>query len=101
MYLSILEIQGNTDELVAKMAEHVAPVAARLAPEFGGISSTMVRTDTGVMIVNLWKDDEGRHRFPEHPEMRAAIAKMGITPNARGYEVISHQVVGEVPAAAG
>lgn len=98
MYLSIMELNGDTDQLLSDLQEHVVPVAARLAPEFGGIQSTMVRTDTGVMIVNLWKDDEGRHRFPEHPEMREAIAKVGIVPNARAYEVVTHNVAGEVPA---
>ena len=98
MYLSIMKIQGNPDELMDAMREHVAPVAARLAPQFGGISSTIVRTDDGIMVVNLWKDDEGRHRLPEHPDMQAAIAKSGFTPNATGYEVLAHQVVGEAPA---
>jgi hypothetical protein len=98
MYLSILELTGDTDDILSSLQQHVLPVATRIAPEFGGIQSTIVRTDTGVMIVNLWKDDEGRHAFPEHPEMREAIARAGITPNAKGYEVLSHRVVGEVPA---
>jgi hypothetical protein len=100
MYLSIMQMQGDTDELMDAMREHIAPVAARVAAEFGGISSTIVRTDDGIMVVNLWKDEEGRRRLPEHPEMKAAIEKAGYRPNATGYEVLAHLVVGEAPAIA-
>ncbi|MGN6380020.1 MAG: hypothetical protein ACTHNU_13790 [Gaiellales bacterium] len=99
MYLSIMKIQGDPDDLMDAMREHVAPVAARLAPQFGGISSTTVRTDEGLMVINLWKDDEGRHRLPEHPEMREALVNAGFRPDAKGYEVLAHQVVGEAPVA--
>ena len=72
MILSVLEFDGDPDDLASRMREHVSPVSRRLAPEFGGISSTVVRTDWGDGV-NLWRDYEGR------------------------YEVLAHQRV-EVPA---
>jgi hypothetical protein len=100
VHLSIMEFEGDPDELLAKLREHIAPVARRLAREFGGISSTTVRTDTGLMVINLWKDAEGRHRLPEHAAMRAAIARAGLEPTARGYPVLIHETADEVPGPA-
>ena len=53
MILSILEFEGDPDDLNSRMREHLSPVSRRLSPEFGGISSTVVRTPTGIMVVNL------------------------------------------------
>lgn len=99
MILSILEFEGDPDDLASRMREHLTPVSRRVAPEFGAISSTVVRTPTGVMIVNLWRDEQGRHAMPEHPEMVAAREAAGFPPpHARAYEVLAHEQV-EMPAA--
>ena len=93
--LSIMRFDGDTDELVARLAE-VEKVVDRIAPEMGGISSTMVRTDEGVMIVNLWKDEQSRHKIAEHPEIQAAVRSAGLpAPHADGYEVISHRTTAQ------
>ena len=34
--VSMMRISGDTDELVAKMREHLMPVGERFAPEHGG-----------------------------------------------------------------
>jgi steroid delta-isomerase-like uncharacterized protein len=88
--LSVMAIQGDADELVAKMEQTIDPVARRKAPEYGGISSTVVRTDDGIKIFNLWETDEGRHRMADDPEMREALRGSGFPePKFKAYEVLT------------
>jgi len=67
--LSIMKMQGDPDEILTKMAD-VEDVAARKAPEYGAISNTVVKTDDGIMILNLWGDEEGRHKLAADPEIQ-------------------------------
>ncbi len=90
--LSMMSIQGDADELVAKLQEKVAPVSTRKAPSYGGISSTVVRTDDGIMIVNMWETEEGRQKMAEDPEVRQALQEAGFPePSFKAYEVLWHR----------
>ena len=94
--LSVMSIQGQPDELVARMEEAMMPIARRKAAEYGGISSTVVRTDDGITIYNLWQTEEGRHRMAEDQEVRAAMADANFpAPAFVGYEVLLHNTTGE------
>src|ERR1051325_3785417 len=94
--LSVMAIDGDTDDLAARMQSTVAPVARRKAPQYGGISSTIVRTDSGIKIFNLWQTEEGRHQMADDPEVQAALREAGFPePSFTGYEVIVHQSAGE------
>jgi hypothetical protein len=89
--VSMLEFSGDPEELKAQMS-NVEEVASRKAAEYGGISSTVVRTDNGIMIINMWSDAEGRHKMAEDPEVRQAIQDAGMPPPAAtGYEVLEHR----------
>jgi hypothetical protein len=57
--LTMFEIHGDPDEIVAVQEEKIVPEARRIATENGGISNTVVRSDNGVMVVNLWESEEG------------------------------------------
>ena len=92
--VSIMEFAGDPDELVARMQDTINPVAERKAPEYGGVSSTICRTDNGIMVINMWDSKEGRHRMADDPEVREAIQQGGFPPpSAKGYDVIAHRVV--------
>ena len=94
--LSVMSIPGNADELVARFAETLEPVGRRRAPLYGGISSTVVRTDDGITIYNLWQTEEGRHKMAEDPEIQAAITAADFpAPHFTGYEVLMHNTAGE------
>jgi steroid delta-isomerase-like uncharacterized protein len=87
--LSVMSIQGNPDELLARMESMLDPVAARKAPQYGGISSTVVRADDGIKILNLWETEEGRHRMADDPDVQDAIRAAGFPkPDFKGYEVL-------------
>jgi hypothetical protein len=89
--VSIMEFSGDPEELKVQMS-NVEEVASRKAAEYGGVSSTVVRTDDGIMIINMWSDAEGRHKMAEDPEVRQAIQDAGMPPpSAKGYEVLEHR----------
>ena len=94
--LSVMSIPGNADELVARFAETLEPVGRRRAPIYGGISTTVVRTDDGITIYNLWQTEEGRHKMAEDPEIQAAIRAANFPePHFAGYEVLAHGTAGD------
>jgi hypothetical protein len=96
--VSILEFDGDPEELQQRMSR-IDEVGRRKAAEYGGISSTVVRTDKGVMVINMWDSEEGRHRMADDPEMRQAIQEAGFpAPSAKGYEVLSHRASERVTA---
>ncbi|HEY8843050.1 MAG: hypothetical protein M3O73_03830 [Actinomycetota bacterium] len=89
--VSIMEFSGDPEELRSQMG-NVEEVASRKSAEYGGVSSTVVRTDDGIMIINMWSDAEGRHKMAEDPEVRQAIQDAGMpAPSAKGYEVLEHR----------
>jgi len=88
--LSIMEMKGDPDEILANMKE-VEDVAGRKAPGYGGISNTVVKTDDGIMIINLWGDEEGRHKLGNDSEVQAALQKIDLRPDFKAYEVIRHR----------
>lgn len=91
--VSIMEFQGDPEELKSRMSA-IDEVARRKASEYGGVSSTMVKTDDGVMIINMWDNAEGRHKMGDDPEIRQAIQDAGLPPpSANGYEVLEHRTV--------
>jgi tRNA(Arg) A34 adenosine deaminase TadA len=97
--LSKMRLQGDTEDLIARIRQHVEPVAERLAPKHGGLVHVIVRTDDGVMMVNVWETDEGRHAMAEEPEIQAALRAAGLPePNFKAFEVLELQVSERAPA---
>src|SRR6185437_13319677 len=87
--LSVMKIEGKPDDLIARMQDTIGPVGARKGPQYGGISSTVVRLDDGIKIFNLWQTEEGRHQMAADPEVQAALKTAGFPePSFTGYEVV-------------
>jgi steroid delta-isomerase-like uncharacterized protein len=87
--LSVMKIEGEPDDLIARLQTTIDPVAARKGPQYGGISSTVVRLDDGIKIFNLWQTEEGRHQMAADPDIRAALRTAGFPePSFTGYEVV-------------
>lgn len=87
--LSVMKIEGDPDDLIARMQTAIDPVAARKGPQYGGISSTVVRLDDGIKIFNLWQTEEGRHQMAADPEVQSALKTAGFPePKFTGYEVV-------------
>ncbi|MFL5842076.1 MAG: hypothetical protein ACJ77Z_16625 [Thermoleophilaceae bacterium] len=93
--LTVIKIKGDTDEILRTKAEHIDPVMNRKGPEHGGIWSVTARTDDGVLIVNLWPDEESSERAFQDPEVQGALQAAGgemTQPAERNhYEVADYQ----------
>jgi hypothetical protein len=70
------------------MDEHIEAEASRLAAENGGISNTIVRTDQGVMVVNLWENEEGMEKVGAAIGPMASEAGIGERVGWRMFEVL-------------
>jgi hypothetical protein len=91
--ISMMRFQGDTDQLAAAIREHLDPVAERLAEKHGGLANIVARTADGVLVVNLWETEEGRHAMAEEPEIQQAIRAAGLpAPNFEGFEVLELHV---------
>lgn len=87
--VSMMRMNGDGDALFAKINEHVDPVSERLAPQHGGLLNIVAKTDDGVLIINLWETEEGRHEMAAEPEIQQALQASGLPrPNFEGYEVL-------------
>src|SRR5436190_265104 len=94
--LSVMSIKGDPGDLVSRMERSIDPVARRKAPQYGGMSSTVVLTDEGIKIFNMWREEEGRHRMADDPEVQAALREAGFPePKFKGYEVLAYRSAGE------
>lgn len=57
------------------------------------------RTDDGVLLINLWATEEGRHAIAEEPEMQAALRADDLpAPHFEGFDVLDYTLS---PEAAG
>jgi hypothetical protein len=96
--VSIMEFSGDPEEIRERMSG-VDKVVRRKAPEYGGISSTVLKTDGGVMIINMWDSEDGRHRMADDHEVQQAVKDAGLPPpSANGYEVLMHRTPEQVSA---
>ena len=95
--LTVIKVKGDTDALIDAMAAG-EEVFARKAPEYGIVFSCRAKTDDGVMIVNLWPDDESSERAFQDPEIQEALAGMqgaaSGPPERSHYDVIAYNANG-------
>ena len=87
--VSIMKFSSDSDELAAKLREHVRPVGMELAPKHGGLGTIIARTRDGVMVINLWETEEGRHAMAEEPTIKEAFELGGLpAPRFEGHDVV-------------
>jgi len=93
--VSMMRMSGDADELAQKL-QGVADVGRRLAPKHGGLGTISARTDDGILVINLWQSEEGRHAMAEEPDVLEALQSAGLPmPNFEGYEVIDMRILPE------
>jgi hypothetical protein len=86
--LTTFKVTGDPDELLAIAREKVAPAANDIGPANGRISATIVRTDTGLMLVNVWETEEGMQRTAEQVGPIARDSGMPQQEDWQMYEVL-------------
>jgi hypothetical protein len=93
--ISMMRMSGDTDELAQKL-EGIREVGRRLAPKHGGLGTIAAKTDDGILVINLWENEEGRHAMAEEPEVKEALESAGLPmPNFEGYEVLDMRILPE------
>lgn len=92
--VSMMRMSGDSDELADKLREHVAPLGRELAPGHGGLGTIVARTDDGILVINLWENEEGRHAMAQEPSILEALQAGGFPPPAfEGHEVIDMTIL--------
>ncbi len=92
--VSMMRIPGNPDELAAKVREHLTPLGREVAPGLGGLGTIVCKTDDGILAINLWENDEGRHQMAADPRVQEAIQAAGFPlPAFEGYEVLDMTIL--------
>jgi hypothetical protein len=93
--VSMMRMSGDPSELAQKL-EGIADVGRRLAPKHGGLGTIAAKTDDGILVINLWENEEGRHAMAEEPEVLEALQSSGLPmPNFEGYEVVDMRILPE------
>ena len=89
--VSMMRMEGDPDDLAAKAKGRLNEVTERVGPGHGWLGTIVARDgDTGILIINLWEHEEGRHAMAEEPEVQAAIREGGFPqPKFEGYDVLS------------
>lgn len=94
--VSMMRISGDPDELAAKIEQHIRPVGRKLAPQHGGLGNIVAKTSDGVLAINLWKSEEGRHAMASEPEMQEAVRAAGIPqPQFESFEIAYYTILPE------
>lgn len=87
--VSMMRVKGDAEQLAASVREHVDPVAKELAEKHGGLINIVARDGDGLLMINLWQTEEGRHAMAEEPAIQAALRAAGLPePAFEGYEVV-------------
>ena len=92
--ISMMRISGDSDDLAGKIREHLGPVGREVAPGLGGLGTIVCKTDDGILVINLWENDEGRHQMAADPRVQQSIQASGFPqPAFEGYEVLDMPIL--------
>jgi hypothetical protein len=90
--VSMMRVKGDTDQLVTGMQHFAGDDMRDLARKHGALGRIVARTDDGILVINLWERDEGRHAMAEEPAVHEALRKAGFPqPAFEGYEVVTYE----------
>jgi len=60
--VTTFKIQGDPDELLREKQEKVDPITRDVATANGGIERLVARADDGLLIINVWENEEGMEK---------------------------------------
>ena len=94
--LAVLELQGDTPELMAAAEE----LDRRLARPEGLLARIVAPTDDGIVLFQLWESPEARQRHADDPAHVEALVASGMRAAVRGSRSrVFHDAVLHRPAA--
>ena|SRR2546423_12884820 len=93
--LTVIRVKGDTDELLRHKSEVMDPVFESKVGEYGGLFHVTARTDDGVLIVNLWENEDGSEKAFQDPEIQETLKtmeeKVSGPPERDHYEVVDYR----------
>ena len=93
--VSMMSFSGDAEDLHSKM-RGMTDVARGLARSHGGLGTIIARTDDGIMVINLWENEAGRHAMAAEPAVQAGIASADLpAPAFTGHEVLEMHILPE------
>jgi hypothetical protein len=94
--LTIINVPGDPEALLAAKREHMDPVMRVKGPHYGGILHVTARSEEGLVIVNLWDSPEGSDAAFADPDVAAATAGLQASgavtgpPQRTHYDVVDY-----------
>jgi hypothetical protein len=88
--VSMMRMAGDPDDLLAR-SENLMTISESLAAKHGGLLNVVARDgDAGILIINVWETEEGRHAMAQEPAILEELASAGLpAPAFEGYEIAS------------
>jgi hypothetical protein len=69
----MFSFRGDPDRLLGIYEDHLVPMAVGVTGQRPPLSHACVRTDDGMMIVDVWESEEALQAFIDDPRFRAVI----------------------------
>jgi hypothetical protein len=95
-FVTTFRIEGDPDQLLKFKHETMDPVVEPIARENGIIEHITCKTDSGIVIFNLWETIEGSEKTAEAAR-GAAEGQGGEPPSSptdwQSYEIVQREVI--------
>lgn len=77
-YLTIHRLDGDPADLLERKRTIFDPPVNELAGEHGALYSFTAKTDTGLVVVNVWRSQQDAARFTQLAEIQDAQRESGL-----------------------
>jgi hypothetical protein len=88
--LTTFKHAGDPEALMRLAEAKVRPAAQEAGAANGQISTTVVRTDDGIMLLNLWETEAGMRRAAERIGPVAQASGLPPQEDWKMYDVLAH-----------
>ena len=89
--LTMMKVDGDPDELLRLKQEKIDSVSKEVAAANGGLEHLVARTDDGLLIVNLWENEEGMQKAAQEITPRAKELGMPRPTDWQQFELVQRE----------
>jgi hypothetical protein len=90
--VTTFRISGDPDELLKEKQEKVDPITKEVAAANGGIEHLVARTDQGLLIVNVWENEEGMEKTSQAVREKAEeLGLKNMPEDWKQYELLQRE----------
>ena len=89
--LVVAKFNGDPEQLLAGLRQHVDPVMSRVAPQLGALWHSLGRGPDGLVVVDVWDSADAVQSAAVNPEVQDALQRGGLPqPEFDVYELLDH-----------